>query len=98
MSNFMSNLLDKKLVDVVPLSEPLGLVFGLKFMNGQFDDSDEPTSYAIRPPSELLNKYKELRRRTGLGLAECKRAYEQAEGDMDQAVLILKALGPKRSY
>jgi elongation factor Ts len=36
---------------------------------------------------------KELRQRTGAGVMECKRALEEAEGDMEQAAEILRQRG-----
>jgi len=35
-------------------------------------------------------KLKELRDKTGISVMQCKRALEEAEGDMDKAVIILK--------
>lgn len=95
----MSNLLNKKLVDIVTISEPTSLVFKFKFMNDKFGNYEfnELTSYVVRD-SELIKKYNELSQKTGLSLYECKLAYEQAESDMDKAVLILEALVSKRSY
>ena len=34
-----------------------------------------------------------LRERTGVGMMECKKALEEAEGDRDQAVTILRERG-----
>ena len=34
-----------------------------------------------------------LRERTGAGVMDCKRALEEAEGDMDRAVEVLRSLG-----
>ena len=39
------------------------------------------------------NDVKKLRERTGAGMMECKRALEQAEGNMDRAVDILRERG-----
>ncbi len=36
---------------------------------------------------------KELRERTGAGLLDCKKALEQADGDLDKAVEILRKMG-----
>jgi elongation factor Ts len=36
---------------------------------------------------------KELRERTGVGMAKCKEALEEAKGDMDQAISILRKAG-----
>ena len=36
---------------------------------------------------------KELRARTGAGVLDCKKALEQADGDMDKAVEILRKMG-----
>ncbi len=36
---------------------------------------------------------KELRTRTGAGIMDCKRALEDAQGDMDQAVALLRERG-----
>ena len=33
---------------------------------------------------------KELRDKTGISVMQCKKALEEAEGDMDKAVIILK--------
>ncbi len=38
---------------------------------------------------------KELKERTGLGLVPCKKALEEAEGDLDKAILILRQRGLK---
>ena len=35
-------------------------------------------------------RIKELRDKTGISVMQCKRALEEAEGDMDKAVIILK--------
>ena len=36
---------------------------------------------------------KELRERTGSGMMECKKALQEAEGDVDEAVTILRKKG-----
>lgn len=36
---------------------------------------------------------KELREKTGVGMMDCKRALEEAHGDMDEAVLLLREKG-----
>lgn len=40
-----------------------------------------------------LEQVKELRERTGLGFSDCKRALEEAGGDMDKAIRLLKEKG-----
>ncbi len=44
--------------------------------------------------SELI---RELRERTGAGLMDCKKALEEAEGDIDKAVEILRRMGIAKS-
>lgn len=39
----------------------------------------------------------ELRRKTGAGIMDCKRALEQAEGDIDKAVTVLRKEGMARA-
>lgn len=38
-------------------------------------------------------KVKELRERTGAGMMDCKRALEEAEGDLEKAVVLLRERG-----
>lgn len=40
---------------------------------------------------------KELRERTGIGMMECKRALQEAKGDIDQAISILRKRGMARA-
>ena len=40
---------------------------------------------------------KELRERTGIGMMECKKALEEADGDMDKAIEILRKKGYARA-
>lgn len=40
---------------------------------------------------------KELRERTGIGMMECKRSLEEADGDMDKAIEILRKKGYARA-
>jgi elongation factor Ts len=40
---------------------------------------------------------KELRERTGIGMMECKRSLEEAHGDMDKAIEILRKKGYARA-
>src|SRR2546422_139845 len=39
------------------------------------------------------SQVKELRDRTGVGMSKCKEALEEAKGDMDQAIAILRKAG-----
>ncbi|RKY30297.1 MAG: translation elongation factor Ts [Candidatus Omnitrophota bacterium] len=48
----------------------------------------------MKVPIELV---KELREKTGLGVMDCKKALEEAEGNMDKAIEILKRKGVKIS-
>lgn len=41
----------------------------------------------------MLEKIKELREKTGAGVMDAKRALEEAKGDMDKAMEIIKAKG-----
>ncbi len=41
----------------------------------------------------MLDKIKELRAVTGLGITDCKKALVEAEGDMDKAMSLLKQRG-----
>ncbi|KPJ51162.1 elongation factor Ts [candidate division TA06 bacterium DG_26] len=41
----------------------------------------------------MIEKLKELRNKTGVGIMDCKRALEEAKGDIDTAVEILRKKG-----
>lgn len=43
------------------------------------------------------DRVKELRERTGIGMMECKRSLEEAAGDMDKAIDILRKKGYARA-
>ena len=38
-------------------------------------------------------RVKELREKTGAGLMDCKKALEEAKGDMEQAIVVLRKKG-----
>ena len=40
-----------------------------------------------------MDTIKELRERTGIGIMECKKALQEADGDMDKAIRLLKEKG-----
>ncbi len=40
-----------------------------------------------------MNKVKELRERTGLGIMECKKALEETNGDVEKAIEVLRKKG-----
>lgn len=44
---------------------------------------------------ELIEKIKQLRQETGISISECKKAIEQAQGDLPKAREILEKLGKK---
>src|SRR5687768_17199341 len=39
------------------------------------------------------NEVKDLREKTGAGMMDCKKALEEAKGDMEQAIVILRKKG-----
>jgi elongation factor Ts len=45
----------------------------------------------------MLNKIKELREKTGAGVVEVKKALEEAKGDEEKAVLILRKRGQEKA-
>ena len=40
---------------------------------------------------------KELRERTGVGFMDCKKALQEAEGDLDGAIKILRTMGKAKA-
>ena len=41
----------------------------------------------------MLDKIKELRERTGVGMMDCKKALEESNGDVDKAIEYLRKMG-----
>jgi elongation factor Ts len=41
----------------------------------------------------MIEKVKELRRKTGVGIMDCKKALEEAKGDIDTAIEVLRKKG-----
>lgn len=51
---------------------------------------------------EYKEKYskelKEIRQRTGICMYECIKAFKKSDHNIDEAVYIIKSLGPRRKY